>query len=124
MVGAEAEYSFGYTVLRGEMLRTAFETSGPGSDDAIAYEWFVQGMQTLTPRWFVAARHEGTSAPPSRTATSTGPRTDLGIVEATVGYRVTPDVTLRASYYARHPYGASDWDRQFATAIVWARRWR
>ena len=102
------------------MLRTSFETA---ADNAVAYEWFLQGTQTLTPRWFVAARHEGTSAPPTRTATTTGPRTDLEIVEAAVGYRATPDVTLRGSYYTRHPYGATAWDRQFAASIVWARRW-
>ena len=120
IVGAESEYSFGYTVLRGEVLRTSFETA---ADNAVVYEWFLQGTQTLTPRWFVAARHEGTSAPPSRTATATGPRTDLGIVEATAGYRATPDVTLRASYYARRFYGASAWDQQIAGSVVWARRW-
>jgi len=120
IVGAEAEYSFGYTVLRGEFLRTAFQTSG---DDAVAYEWFVQGQQTLTPRWFVAARHEGTAAPlmPAPTVISGG--TDLKIAEGTIGYRVTPEVTLRGSYFARQPYGASAWDQQFAASIVWARRW-
>lgn len=132
IVGAEAEYAFGYTVLRAEVLRTAFETTasgapggagGTGGTDAIAYEWFIQGIQTLAPRWFVAARHEGTSAPPLRTAVSVGPRTDLRVVEATVGFRATPEITLRGGYYCRQFYGATTWDSQAGVSIVWARRW-
>ncbi len=47
MAGIEGEYAFGYTKLSGEWLRDAFDTPG---DSAIAYEWFVQGMQTLSAR--------------------------------------------------------------------------
>ncbi|HEV3141867.1 MAG TPA: hypothetical protein VGY57_15185 [Vicinamibacterales bacterium] len=120
IVGAEGEYSFAYTVIRGEVLRTAFETAAA---DAVAYEWFIQASQTLTPRWFVAARHEGTLAPPTRTAVASGPRTNLRVVEATAGFRVTPEVTLRASYYARRLFGVDMWDNQAGASIVWARRW-
>jgi len=120
LAGLEGEYSFAYTVIRGEWMRTSFETTG---SDAIAYEWFIQALQTLAPRWFVAARHEGTSAPPTRTAAATGSRTTLRVVETTAGYRVTPEITLRASYYTRRFYGAASWDQQFAGSIVWARRW-
>jgi len=119
IVGVEGEYSFSYTVLRGEFLRTAFQTS---ADDALAREWFIQGQQTLAPRWFIAARHEGTSAPPPVTA-ATGIRTSFKAAETTLGYRVTPDVTLRASYYARRLYTAGVWDQQVAGSVVWARRW-
>ena len=58
-------------------------------------------MQTLSPRWFVAARHESTLAPALITATSVGQRRRLTMIEATVGFRVTPEVTLRSSYYTR-----------------------
>ena len=90
---------------------------------AIAYEWFVQGIQTLSPRWFVAARQEGTSAPPLRNGIIVGRRTSLKTVESTGGFRVTPDITLRTSYVARKFYGARTWDNQIGASIVWARRW-
>jgi hypothetical protein len=120
MVGGEGEYAFGYTKISGEVVRSRFERS---AGSAIAYEWFVQGLQTLSPRWFVAARHEATSAPPLVTAAITGNRSRMSIVEAAVGFRATTDVTLRSSYYTRKGYGASAWDRQIAVSAVWARKW-
>jgi hypothetical protein len=120
IVGAEGEYAFGYTKMSGEFVRSQFERS---AGTAVAYEYFVQGLQTITPRWFAAARHEATSAPPLVTATTVGRRTRLAIVETTVGFRVTPDVTLRSSYYARRSYGAPAWDQQAAVSAVWARKW-
>jgi hypothetical protein len=118
LAGVEGEYSFAYTVIRGEWMRTSFETSAA---DAIAFEWFIQGQQTLGPRWFVAARHEGTAAPPS--AATAGVRSSYHAVEVTTGFRVTPEITLRASYYTRRIYTSSTWDQQAAGSIVWARRW-
>jgi hypothetical protein len=120
ILGAEAEYAFGYTKISGEFVRSHFERA---SGSAIAYEYFVQGLHTVTPRWFVAARHEGTSAPPLITPTVVGERTRLAITEATVGFRVTPEITLRSSYHARRSYGAPWWDQQVAASAVWARRW-
>jgi hypothetical protein len=101
-------------------VRTAFDTS---VNAAVAYEWFVQGMHTLSPRWFLAARREGTSAPPLISGIVVGSRTRLAIFEATAGYRVTRDVTLRSSYVRRRPYGATTWNDQVAGSIAWARRW-
>ena len=121
IAGGEGEYAFGYTKISGEILRSRFERS---AGKAVAYEWFVQGIQTLSPRWFVAGRHEGTQAPPLITATTVGSAMRLTMAEATVGFRVTPDVTLRSSYYARKSYGASAWDHQVGVSAVWARKWR
>jgi hypothetical protein len=120
MVGGEGEYAFRYTKINSEIVRTSFETL---ARPAIAYEWFVQGIQTLTPRWFVAARHERASAPPPITGVSVGSRASLSTVETTAGYRVNPDITLRSSYYARKSYNARRWDNQVGFSIVWARRW-
>jgi len=120
LAGVEGEYSFAYTAIRGEWMRTSFETTAA---DAVAYEWFIQGLQTLSPRWFAAARHEGTSPPQTGPAATAALRTTLKVVEATIGYRVTPGIALRASYYTRRFYGAASWDQQFAASIVWARRW-
>jgi hypothetical protein len=120
IVGGEGEYAFGYTKISGELLRSRFERS---AGHAVAYEWFVEGLQALSPRWFVASRHEGTQAPPLITATTVGQSLRLRVAEGTVGFRVTPDVTLRSSYYTRKSYGASAWDHQVGVSAVWARKW-
>ena len=120
MLGGEGELAFGYTKIRGEFIRSAFETS---ADTAVAREWFVQAVHTLSPRWFVAARQEGTSAPPLVNGIVVGQRTDFEMFEATAGFRVTPELTLRSSYFARQAYGATTWDNQAGVSIVWARRW-
>ena len=120
MAGGEGEWAFGGTKIGGEILRTAFDTMAVR---AIAYEWFVQGTHTLSPRWFVAARREGTSAPPLANGIVVGSRTELAAFEATAGFRVSPDVTLRSSYYTRKSFGASTWSDQVGVSVVWARRW-
>ena len=120
MAGGEGEWAFGGTKVGGEILRTSFETM---ADRAIATEWFVQGTHTLSPRWFVAARREGTSAPPLVNGIIVGSRTGLAAFEATAGFRVSPDVTLRGSYYTRKSFGESTWTDQVGVSVVWAHRW-
>jgi hypothetical protein len=118
IVSGEGEFAFGYTSLRGELLHTRFDTA---TESAGATEWFLQGMQILSPRWFGAGRVEHASGPTS----TIGPnvRTELDLVETTAGFRVTPEITLRGSYYARRFYAAPEWDHQVGTSIVWAKRW-
>jgi ATP-dependent Lon protease len=53
----------------------------------------------------------------------TGSRTDLDVFEATAGFRVTPDVTLRSSYYTRRFYFATTWADQVGVSVIWAHRW-
>jgi hypothetical protein len=120
MAGVEGEWAFAGTKVGGEILRTAFETR---ADRAIATEWFVQGTHTLSPRWFVAARREGTSAPPLINDIVIGSRPELAAFEATAGFRVSPDLTLRSSYYTRKSFGVSTWTDQVAVSIVWVSRW-
>ena len=43
-------------------------------------------------------------------------------VEATVGFRVTPDVTLRGSYMTRKGYVVGFWDDQFLASVVFAKK--
>jgi putative nucleotidyltransferase with HDIG domain len=120
MAGGEGEWAFSGTKVSGEVLRTAFDRI---AGTAVAYEWFFQGQQTLSPRWFVAARREGTSAPPLVNGIVTGSRTDLDVFEATAGFRATPSVTLRSSYYTRRFYGATTWVNQVGFSAVWSQRW-
>ncbi|HEX4348409.1 MAG TPA: hypothetical protein VHZ73_12610 [Vicinamibacterales bacterium] len=119
LASVEGEYAFGHTRLSGEMTHDTFAT---GHGDVVAYEWFVEGMQTLAPRWFVAGRQEGTSAPPPF-STPTAGRQFFHTTETTVGYRLSPEFTFRASFYARKTFTRADWDQQGGVSIVWGHRW-
>ena len=70
-----------------------------------------------------AGRQEGTSAPPLRTGVVPGRRTTFQTTEATFGYRVIPQVTVRASYMARKPFTRDSRDHQAGFSVVWAQRW-
>ena len=48
---------------------------------------------------------------------------DMLVNELTAAFRVTRDVTLKASYYARKPYGQLTWDQQAAFQAVFQHRW-
>ena len=43
--------------------------------------------------------------------------------EQTLGFRITPDVTVRASYRARRLFSQTDFSHQAMASVVWARRW-
>jgi hypothetical protein len=116
----EGEWAFGYTKMSGEVTRDRLQTI---AGRETAYGWFVQGQQTLTPRFFVAARQEGGSAPPLRTAAAVGPRTLMHVTEATLGYRLNTDITFRGSFQSRKPYTRQAWDQQAGVSVVWAHRW-
>ena len=118
VVTIEAELSFAYTRLAGEWVRDSIETS---VETRTARGWYVQGQQTLAPRWFVAGRVERIVSPlvlgtavTSQTLTS---------VEDVIGYRVTPEFTLRIGHRARQGFGRLDFDHQYAMSLVWWKRW-
>jgi hypothetical protein len=117
MVSLEGEYAFGYTKITGELTDDRIETA---AGHAVAREWFLQGVQTISPRWFVAARHEGANAPP-RPSTSAVPT--LRVSEVTAGYRVSTEFTLRSAVVRRKTYFSSVNDWQVGASLVWARRW-
>jgi hypothetical protein len=116
----EGEYAFRYSKLAAEFTRERF--SG-GRAPATSATWFVQGVQTLTARWFAAARHEAISAPPML-GSGQGARLSFRTTEGTVGYRVTPELTLRGSVTAVRWYTAHSADRRAGVQAVWSRRWR
>jgi hypothetical protein len=120
MVSIEGDYAFGYSRFTGEVTRDRLETR---ASTETAYAWFIQGTQTLAPRWFVAGRQEGTSAPPLRTGTVPGRRTIFHVTEATLGYRLTAEFAVRGSFIARKAFTRPDWDQQAGVSLVWARRW-
>jgi hypothetical protein len=120
LLALEGEYAFGYTKIAGELLRNRLQSH---SGAETAHSWFIQGIHTVTPRVFVAARQEGTSAPPLRTGPSPRARTIFHTTEATVGYRIVPDLTARGSYLARKAFTRNTRDHQAGVSLLWARRW-
>ena len=119
IVTIESEFSFRYTKLLGEWVRDTMETSGA---DTVATGWYVQGQQTLTPRWFVAGRVERMSAP-ALTPLLTLNEQHLNGVEETLGFRLTPELTIRADHRARQGFGRPGFDHQVALSAVWWKRW-
>jgi hypothetical protein len=116
----EGEYALGYTRVAGEWIRDAFETA---HEPAIARGFSVEAVQTLTPRWFAAARVNRASSP-VLVAPELSVRRAATSGELTLGYRVSPEVTLRGGYQVSQWYGAPRQERALALSAVWARRWR
>ena len=119
IVTIESEFSFRYTKLLGEWVRDTMETS---SADTVATGWYVQGQQTLTPRWFIAGRVERISAP-ALTPLLTLNEQHLNGVEETLGFRLTPELTIRADHRARQGFGRPGFDHQVALSAVSWKRW-
>jgi hypothetical protein len=117
IVTVEGEASFRYTKITGEWVRDALDTT---TGRSIESGWYVVGQQTLAPRWFVAARVEHMTGPAS--ALFPVQQTFAG-TEETLGFRLTREVTLRASYRARRLFTQSDYLHQAMASVVWARRW-
>jgi len=78
-------------------------------------------VQTLTPRTFAAGRLTRASSPvPAAGGTR---RLARSVAEVTGGYRLTPELTLKAGYQASRAFGASDWNHAAVWSLVWAQRW-
>jgi hypothetical protein len=120
IVTIESELGYRYSRVSGEWVRDTIET---GVGDVVATGWFVQGQQTITPRWFAAARVERMSAP-ALTSLASLDMQHLDGVEETVGFRVTPDLTIRGDHRTRRIFGRPTVDQQFAMSAVWWKRWK
>ena len=114
----ESELSFAHTKLAGEWVRDSIDTS---TETRVASGWFVQGQQTLAPRWFVAGRAERIASPLVTPISAAVQR--LTTFEEVLGYRLTSEITVRAGHRARESFGRSGFDQQFAMSLVWWRRW-
>ena len=120
MAGIEGEYAVGHTKVSGEMLHDSFTLPG---QTVGATEWFLQATETLTPRWFLSGRHEGSTSPVVGSGSSFAVQPSTYTNEVTVGYRATRDITVKAGYFARQPYGRLDWDHQATVQAVFQHRW-
>jgi hypothetical protein len=113
----ESEFAFRHTSLATEWVHDTLDTS---LGDRAASGWYVQGMQTITPRWFVAARVERINTTlPVAAAT----QQHFNATEQTLGFRLTHEITLRASHRAIERFGLADFGHTGAVSVVWYRRW-
>jgi hypothetical protein len=119
IVTVETDFSVRYTRIMAEWIRDTLETS---TGTVVASSWFAQAQQTLTPRWFAAARLERISSP-AITPLSTLVDQNLSGTEAVIGYRLTPEITLRGGHRARRGFGRSGFDHQAEVSVVWWKRW-
>ena len=119
IVSVETEFAFRYTKLAGEYTRDIMTTT---TGQSVAAGWYFQGQQTLTPRWFAAARVERIGAPVRDPLLTPTVSSFLG-TEETLGYRLTPDLTFRFSHRARRAFAQTRASNDLLGSIVWARRW-
>jgi hypothetical protein len=118
VLNVEAEYAIGHTRLSGEWVRSRFEApSGP----AVARGYYVQAVRTFTPRLFGVVRVVSASSPVYRTIGRV--RRTMTTAEATAGYRLGREFTVRVGYYGSQRFGASDRSHTGIVSLVWARRW-
>jgi hypothetical protein len=118
VLNIEGEYAIRFTRMSGEWVRNVFDTTGIPATATASY---FQVAQTLTPRWFAAARWTAAHAPvglPGAWA-----RRAQTVYETAVGYRVSRDWTLRSGWSTQRTFTGSAFDNQIGASLVWARRW-
>ena len=101
----EGEFAVRYTRITGEWVRDRFEST---TTPAITRGFYLQGVQTLTPRLFAVSRVTHASTP-VLIGTERVQRTRSQF-ELSGGYRLTQDWILKGGYEASRRYGATDWD--------------
>jgi len=120
MVTLEGELSYRYTKITGEWVRDSLQFNG---QTRRATGWFTQGQQTLTPRWFAAARVERIAAARLLSRPDAAVEPDFTSTEETIGYRLTPELTLRAAHRGRKRFGVEGFQHEASVSLVWWRRW-
>jgi hypothetical protein len=120
-LSAEGDFAFGYTRLSGEWVRSRFHAPG---GTRTAEGWTAQAQQTLTPRLFGHSRLTRMRSP--RAASSLATVVELQrywSIDSTLGYLLSPELTLRAAHTAIRAFGRTPLDHQLGLSVVWARRW-
>jgi hypothetical protein len=83
---------------------------------------WIEATQTLNPRWFLAERYDYQEAGWNEGTVTLPFANYYHRSETTVGFRVTPEITLRASYMTRYGYVVNFWDDQVLASIVFAKK--
>jgi hypothetical protein len=119
MASVEGEYAFGYTKISGEWTHDRFETI---IGDQMSQGWTLQAQQTLTPRLFLHTRVSTIASPEvSKDATTTDRQ--YRSIDTTIGYRLTPQLTLRLGHTAMRGFTSPGYDQQAGFSFMWTRRW-
>jgi hypothetical protein len=98
--GAELQFSQGHFELHGQFARSGYEVPGL-SDRARGKTYWLEPRYTFTPRLFAAARIGQNDYPyiaPIYGTTWIASSSRVADVEVGVGYRVLPDLLVKASY--------------------------
>jgi hypothetical protein len=115
----EGEWAFGYTRISGEWLWTTRELATV--DSKVEGGW-IEVVQILHPRVAFATRFDEQWTKWTSMPDGANRREPYHRLESTMAYRLTPEVTLRASYMTRKGYVVGFWDDQFLASIVFAKK--
>jgi hypothetical protein len=115
----EVEWAFRYTRIAGEFLWTRRELANV---DATVDGGWIEITQTVHPRVFLAARYDDQWTKWTSAADNRQLHAPYRRLESTAGFRLTPELTLRASYMTRKGYVVGFWDDQVLGSIVFAKR--
>jgi hypothetical protein len=114
----EAEYAVRYTRISGEWVRDRFNST---TTPAIAHGLYVQAVQTITPRIFAASRFTRATTPVQ--IANGRVRWARTVAEFTGGYRLTPELTVKAGYEVSRRFNVLDWNHAAVGSLVWGKRW-
>jgi hypothetical protein len=115
----EGEWAFRYTRIAGEFLWTRRELAT--MDSRVDGGW-IEVTQTISPRVFVATRYDDQWTEWTSETDLRDRHAPYRRLESTVGFRLTPEVTLRGSYMTRKGYVVGFWDDQVLASVVFAKR--
>lgn len=121
LTNVEGEYSFNYSKFSGEWTRDRIETS---TGDRVVVGWTVQWQQTLSPRLFVHSRVSDLHSPEvSRSGPFTVAHRVFQSIDTTVGYRVSPTLTVRLGHSSMKGWTSDTFDQQVGLSLMWTNRW-
>ena len=78
-----------------------FETA---TTPAVARGYLLEAVRTLTPRWYIAGRTTRASTPVFTAGVRV--RRTSGTADATIGYRLSPEIIVKAGYQGSRAYTA------------------
>jgi hypothetical protein len=119
LVGVESEWAFRWTRIAGEWVSARREHNG-GIEPATLI--MIEGSQTLTPRWFLGGRLRYIDATDPLAGPAGEPEPHSTSAELTLGYRLTPDVSLRGGYLLARGFRDDRAGHRAGASVVWARR--
>lgn len=119
-LGLDARWAHHNLVLSGEVVISEFET--PASGDLRAASWFLQARWVVSPGFWLATRFGQTMANDAENPAGDDIawQPDVWRAEIGAGWRITPDLLLKAGYSFTHTDGDRDaGENLLGTGIGW-----